>query len=253
MPTASNTRPEQLDIGLILAAPAKDPEWLTKCAVMGLIMLIPIVGGLNLSGWTKAIADRRAAGDMLLPPAGLSYIGAGWRLFVAWLPLVFVLLGAMGTLGAAAVSLFVAGDRRGGGASGEAELLFIVLVLAMYAVIFAVSGLATIVGPAVNFLHIVDGERFASVTFKRQWEVMKEGGTQYLLLFVAVLLAGLVAQLGVLALFVGVFISAPYAQAMQGVAIAEFARVLRPKSASAGFDVDGGIGGTSGSPFGVSR
>lgn len=245
--TTTRSRPEQLDIGLILAAPSKDPEWLTKCALMGLFMLIPILGGLNLSGWTKAIAQRRADGDTLLPPANLSYIGAGWGLFVAWLPLMLIFMGGMGTLGVAAVGLAIAVD---GDPSGGAGALLLMVVVALYGGIFLVSGLATVVGPAVNFLHIVDGERFSSVAFKRQWEIMKEGGTQYLLLFVAVLLAGLVAQLGVLAFFVGIFITAPYAQAMQGVALAEFARILRPKTAS--FPIDGRVGGASGSPFGVS-
>jgi hypothetical protein len=242
--TVTRSRPEQLDIGLILAAPSKDPEWLTKCALMGAFMLIPILGGLNLSGWTKAVAERRADGDTLLPPANFSYIGAGWGLFIAWLPLMLILMGGMGALGVATVKLATAvdGDPRG-------SALLLTFIIALYGGIFLVSGLATVVGPAVNFLHIVDGERFASVAFKRQWEIVKEGGTQYLLLFVAVLLAGLVAQLGVFAFFVGIFITAPYAQAMQGVALAEFARILRPKTAS--FPIDGRVGGTSGSPFGV--
>lgn len=245
----STNRPEQLDIGLILSAPTKDPEWVTKCLVMGLLTLIPIAGGLNMSGWTKAIADARAEGDTQLPAANLSYIGAGWRLFVAWLPLMLVIVGGMLTLGGAAVALVVTSEQGHNKMDDGAALIFMMIMLAMYAAIFVVSGLATIVGPAVNFLHIVDGERFASIAFKRQWEIMKEGGTQYFLLFVAVLLAGLVAQLGIVMLFVGIFITAPYAQAMQGVALAEYARILRPKSAS--FPVDGSIGGASGSPFGV--
>lgn len=240
-------RPEQLDIGLIISAPSKDPAWLTKCLVMGLFTLIPVVGGLNMSGWTKAIADRRAEGDTLLPPASLSYIGAGWRIFVAWLPLMLVILGGIGTLGAAAAALIITAGK--GEQDPATELALVGVILTMYAGIFVVSGVAAIVGPAVNFLHIVDGERFASVAFKRQWALMKEGGTQYVLLFVAVLLAGLVAQLGVFLLFVGIFVTAPYAQAMQGVALAEYARVLRPKTPS--FQVDGRIGGASGMPFGV--
>lgn len=239
-------RPEQLDIGLILSAPAKDPQWVTKCLVMGLLTLIPILGGLNMSGWTKAIADRHADGDTTLPPANLSYIGAGWRVFLAWLPLMLVIVGGMGTLGGAAVALVMTAGEGGGGA---VEHVLMVLILTMSAGIFVVSGLAAIVGPAVNFLHIVDGERFPSIAFKRQWELMKEGGTQYVLLFVAVLLAGLIAQLGIFLLFVGIFVTAPYAQAMQGIALAEYARVLRPKAPS--FKVDGGVGGASGTPFGV--
>ena len=97
--------------------------------------------------------------------------------------------------------------------------------------------------------HVVDGEPWASIQFRRTWEVIKDGGVQYLLLFVSVMLAGMVAYLGMLALFVGVFVSVPFAAAMMGKAFAEYARVLRPHKP--GFAVDGGVGSGSGTPFGV--
>ena len=78
---------DQFDIGAIMSAPAKDPRWLSTCLVMGLLSLIPVVGALNLSGWSKAIAERDE-GDTSLPEANLSYLGRGWHLLLAWLPLV---------------------------------------------------------------------------------------------------------------------------------------------------------------------
>src|SRR5256885_16747502 len=86
---------DQLDLGLCITAPTKDPEWLKKCVLMGLMMLIPIAGALNLSGWMRTYAERRMKneGDRdLLPEANLNYIGAGWRLFLAYLPLVGLLV-----------------------------------------------------------------------------------------------------------------------------------------------------------------
>lgn len=244
----ARNRPEQLDIGAILTAPTKDPEWLTKCLIMGILAIVPIVGSFNMTGWTKAIADARTRGETTLPPANLSYIGAGWRMFLAWLPLVAVVMAGMmllaGGLGAVAFR-----GARGDGASDVTEAVVIAVIMTFYLGLMAFSAVVTVAAPAINFLHIIDGERFPSLAFKRQWEIMKDGGTQYLLLFVAILLAGLVAQLGVFAFIVGVFITIPYAQAMQGVALAEFARILRPTSA--GFQVDGSVGGASGTPFGV--
>jgi hypothetical protein len=236
---------DQFDIGAVITAPAKDPEWIQKCLIMGLLTLVPLVGGFNLSGWSKTIAEQRMAGETTLPPANLSYIAKGFWLMVAWLPFIGVLFfGAFAVSGAAAAAVINAGPG-----SKAAEGAIIGAVIAIYGGMFLFSGIAMIVGPAVNFLHVVDGERFSSLLVKRQWELMKDGGTQYLMLFVAVLAAGLVAQLGIFLFFVGIFLSAPYAQAMQGAALAEFARVTRPKSA--GFPVDGSIGGASGSPFGM--
>jgi hypothetical protein len=234
---------DQFDIGAVVAAPSKDPDWLSKCLVMGLLMLVPVVGGLNLSGWSKTITERRMEGDTTLPPANLSYIGKGFWMMVAWLPALAVML-----FGCFVVSAIAAGVVASGG-SKAAEGAIIGAIIAIYGGMFLFSGIAMVVGPAVSFLHIVDGERFSSMLVKRQWELMREGGTQYLLLFVALLVGGLVAQLGVFVFFIGIFVTAPYAQAMQGAAMAEFARVVRPKSA--GFPVEGSVGGASGTPFGM--
>ncbi len=248
MSTTTTSKPDQFDIGAIMSAPSKDPQWLTKCVVMGLLMLIPIAGTLNLSGWTKAIADRRAMGDNLLPDANLSYIGHGWRLFLAWLPLVVIVMAAFAAMGGGVAAVVYSASQKGG-EMGGIEGIVIAVVMAMYGGLLLFSMVATVVGPAVNFLHIVDGERFSSLAFGKQWEVMKEGGVQYLLFFVAILLAGLVAQLGIFGFFVGIFVTVPYAQAMQGAAMAEYHRVLRPQTA--GYPVDGSVGGGSGSPFGL--
>ena len=245
--TKPASRPDQFDIGAVLQAPLNDPGWLGKCVVTGLIALVPIVGMLNLTGWTKTITERRLAGDTRLPDAGFDYIGTGWRAFVSFLPLVALstfISGAGGAVVGAAI----------GAASGESDGLvgglFVGGFVGMYLGMLALAMVASIIKPAIDFLHIVDGERFAGIAFRRQLEVMRDGGMNYFLLVICVLLAGMVAQLGVFALFVGVLVSMPYAQAMSGAAIAEFERVLRPKTAS--FDLEGSLGASSGSPFRVS-
>lgn len=236
---------DQFDIGAIMSAPAKDPRWLSTCLVMGLLSLIPVVGALNLSGWSKAIAERDE-GDTSLPEANLSYLGRGWHLLLAWLPLAAIL--SAGVVVSSVVALGAASQAVDADSVGDWNALMTVVVMLIGTIMMS-SVVLTIVGPAVNFLHIVDGERFASLAFKKQVAIMREGGVQYLLFFVAILVAGVVAQLGMFAFFVGVLVTAPYGQAMQGAAIAEFKRVLRPHSA--GFAIDGSVGGRSGSPLGL--
>ncbi len=237
---------DQLDIGMIITSPTKDKDWLKKCAIMGLLILVPIAGALNLSGWVKTIAERRLAGGPdvdTLPEAGLHYIGPGWKFFLAYLPLmgILMLLGIVGG-GVAGIAIFAG---KGGG--GEAVAMGVVILMYVGLLFFAL--IMAVVGPAITFLHIVDGEPYASVQFKKMWEVMQLGGTQYLLLFVAILVAGMIGQLGVIACYFGMFVTIPFGQAMTGVAIAEYAKLLRKTEAS--FPVDGGTGGTSGQPFGV--
>src|SRR5258708_14608285 len=75
------------------AWPAKDPGWLAKLLIIGLILLIPIVGSINGLGWMLASLDRLRAGEETLAPANLRYIGRGFRLFVVDLAYVLVVGG----------------------------------------------------------------------------------------------------------------------------------------------------------------
>ena len=245
--TKPAARPDQFDIGAVLQAPLADPEWLTKCLVMGLLSFVPFVGMLNLTGWGKTITQRRLAGDTRLPAATLNYIGTGWRAFVSFLPLVALVSLVTGGGGAVVGGAIGAGS---GEANGAAAGFFIGGLMGLYLGILSVAMLSSIIKPAIDFLHVVDGERFAGIAFRRQFEVMRDGGMHYFLLVISVLLAGMIAQLGIFALLIGVVVTMPFAQAMTGAAIAEFERVLRPKTAS--FEIEGSLGASSGSPFRVS-
>ncbi len=243
--TASGSKPSKdFDIGAVIAAPLKDPQWLQKCLVIGLMSMIPIVGALNMSGWTRTITENKLNGITDLPEASLSYIGKGWKLFLAWLPVAGLIWAATIIF----IGLTFATVAMGNGKPPEAVLML--FIFGFYAFILAFSLAISVLAPAVNFLHIVDGEPWASAAFRRLWGVVRDGGIQYLLLFLAIMVAGIIAQLGVLAFFVGIFISLPFSQAIQGFALAEYNRVLRTKPEPS-INVDGGIGGASGSPFGV--
>src|SRR6266480_1802128 len=56
-------------IGDAFVWPFRDPEWVSKILIMGLILLIPVVGGINGLGWMLAALDRLRAGEQRLPPA----------------------------------------------------------------------------------------------------------------------------------------------------------------------------------------
>jgi hypothetical protein len=60
----------------------RDPQWVPKVLLMGLIFLIPIVGQIVLLGWMLTALDNLRAGRYELPAAGFSYIGRGLNLFV---------------------------------------------------------------------------------------------------------------------------------------------------------------------------
>src|SRR5438128_12675537 len=72
-------------VGGAFVWPFRDPQWLEKLAIIGLILLIPIVGAINAIGWMLATIDRLRAGEERLPPANFSYLGRGFELFVVFL------------------------------------------------------------------------------------------------------------------------------------------------------------------------
>jgi hypothetical protein len=75
-----------------VAWPSRDPEWVTKCLLTGLISLIPIVGLMVLYGWLLTALDNLRGGRQVLPPAGFSYIGRGVGLFVVYLVYALALI-----------------------------------------------------------------------------------------------------------------------------------------------------------------
>src|SRR5687767_10518473 len=103
-----------VDLGVILKAPTEDPLWLKKCALFGLLTLlvsITLVGlipaMLNALGWMRAYAEARIRGEKQLPDVSFGYMGGGFRVFVALLPVigvmlvVIVVIGGIGAIGAA--------------------------------------------------------------------------------------------------------------------------------------------------------
>jgi Protein of unknown function (DUF4013) len=82
---------------------ARDPQWISKALVIGLIFLIPILGQIVMLGWMLASLDNLRVGRYELPPAGVSYIGRGLNLFVVQVVyavaviVVFLVLSVVGT------------------------------------------------------------------------------------------------------------------------------------------------------------
>ena len=58
------------------------PDWFARIAVTGLIGLIPIVGAINLFGWTLTATEMVRNGWKELPPPGFQYLERGVNPFV---------------------------------------------------------------------------------------------------------------------------------------------------------------------------
>jgi hypothetical protein len=188
----------------MLKAPMADKNWITKCLVVGLIALIPVAGWLNLGGYLIACCEARVKRAAELPEANLNYIGRGWGLFLAYLPVIGILLASTivfsWIFARVALGLFMFGNL----------------------VSFAISVFLLAAAPAINYLHIIRREQFASIKFKEMLELIKSDFNSYLMLWLVCLIAGIIGGLGQIVLVVGVLFTMPYSIMVQGIAIAEY-------------------------------
>jgi len=199
--------------------PARDPEWLTKVLIIGLILLIPIAGAINGIGWMLATLDRLRAGDEALAPANLSYIGRGFRLFV-----VNLVYGLAIVLVAAAIyvpALLIASSQSQG--SANPVLVSLAIVLSLLA--FSIATLGTL---ALNFAlpsivlatdrdGIQGGLRVSAVLRRSRINVANT-----LIAGLMLIAAGFVGSLGIVLCGIGVLFTSAYALAMQAWIIRSF-------------------------------
>ncbi|HEY4220457.1 MAG TPA: DUF4013 domain-containing protein, partial [Myxococcota bacterium] len=203
-----------MDLGEIIKAPLADKDWWKKCLVMGLMFLIPIAGPLNLLGYSKAVYRQRSSGETALPPAALAYIGDGFWILVAMLPMVGVMI-------VAEIVVVVLGSVLGhvnhhlGGIVAMIGMLLIGLLGLAFGVLY----------PAILYRHIVHGDRWASLNVSGVLAAVKSG--PYLMLWVTVLVGGIIGGLGSVACGVGYFITFPLAYCIYGTALADFDKASR--------------------------
>jgi hypothetical protein len=108
----------------------KTPDWAQRVIVTGLIGLIPIIGAINLLGWTLTATDMVRGGWKELPPAGFQNLERGVAPFVVSLVYGLVLWVVVIVLAVVAVAL---------GTSGRTELVVIGIVLGVLGLLLLVA------------------------------------------------------------------------------------------------------------------
>ena len=117
------------------------PEWITRVVVTGLIGLIPIVGAINLLGWTLEATDMVRGGWKELPTPGFRYLERGAAPFVVSLAYGVVILFVVGVLVFVTVLLAMSGDGRAVLAIGFGLLIFLIFLAAWLASLYLFAAL----------------------------------------------------------------------------------------------------------------
>ncbi|MBK04186.1 MAG: hypothetical protein CL920_33970 [Deltaproteobacteria bacterium] len=203
-----------MDIGSIIKAPMEDSDWIKKCALIGLMMLVPIVGVFNLLGWAVECFEVRRNGGRELPPANFSYLGKGFSLFLSFLPIYIVFIVAVVGLG------FVIKMVLGGGEMTPQKLQ---MVATLTSAVMGICGLAMYIAiPAIWYVHLAEGRSWASAQVGSIIRVITKNVGNYFMLVLIFFLAGIIAQLGVIACGVGLLITSPLSMAIMSYATADF-------------------------------
>jgi len=206
-------------VGDAFVWPFRDPEWVNKILIMGLIQLIPFVGAINGLGWMLAALHRLRAGEERLPPANFDHLGRGFRLFVVYL----VYYGSVAVIGTV---LYVPGTviLAQQGKDSSNPLLVAVglgLLLLAFSVITLGALLMTFLTPSVVLAFdgggIPGGLRLGDVLRRARFSL-----TNTLIAGLMLIAAGLVGQLGSIACFIGVVFTSVYALAMQAWIVRSF-------------------------------
>ena len=201
------------------AWPAKDPDWLAKLLVIGLILLIPIVGSINGLGWMLASLDRLRAGEQTLAPANLRYIGRGFSLFVV--DLGYILLIAAIAAAVYVPALILASNQS----QGSANPALISLAIALSLLAFSVATLGSL---ALNFVMpsiVLATDRGGIGGGLRVRAVMQHARANIANTLIAGLMliaAGFIGSLGLVACGIGVLFTTAYALAMQAWVVRSF-------------------------------
>ena len=186
--------------------PFRDPGWVGKIVVQGLILIIPIVGLIAMAGWMMITFDNLRAGRQELAPAGF-HLSRGIGLFGAWLIYAVVLSIPGGILSGIGSGLNANHAFAGSPFTGLGSLLSFAAQLLLY---FLVPSIIV-----MTYHHGFSGGLDVQGVWRLATSNMNNSVMAGLMMFVA----GIIAALGIVACCVGVFFTGAYAAAvMIGVA-----------------------------------
>ena len=212
--TGGVATPAEQSIGDAFGWALKDPEWVSKLLLMGLIGLIPIVGGLQQLGWMLAALDNLRAGRSQVPPAGFRYATRGVWLFLAALIYGFVILIVI--YGSLALLVFALGGfsqtqpPSESGSTNQVSLLFFPLAFAYFGVIGLVSLVLWIFVPLV--IEFTDRKGLAGAfDIAGFFRAISTSPKETLAAAGLSLVAYLISGLGTYLCYIGIIFTFPYA------------------------------------------
>lgn len=183
----------------------QDPAWLKKLAMLALCFFIPIVGPFAALGYYQATMRNVADGDETLPEWDRfgEYIGRGFKalvvILVYMIPSIVVYAGSM-VVSMAMIALLT--DKNGEGVGGTIGAVLGMAGTGLAAILF-LGGLMMV--PA-GIARMVDEDALgAAIRPIAVFKFVFGNFVNVLMAFVVGAVAGMIAPLGMIACFIGVY------------------------------------------------
>jgi hypothetical protein len=205
-----------------IAWPMRDPRWLRKMALMGLIGLIPIVGQMAVYGWMLAALENLRAGRQELPPAGFDHLARGavlWIVIVVWSLIVLMLVAALFIMGAVFAS--IGANQGSGAASALGILLFMGAWLVGICCLLLIYPLQVPIMLATDRAGIAGGLDFTGII-----RTALAHPSQTIVAGLMVIVADVIGSLGFVLCLIGVIVTSAYSYAVRAGILSHYEQAI---------------------------
>ena len=223
-PLTTTPAPRTVDIAAAIKYPFQTPDWWKTCLMSGVCLLIPVIGFVAHFGWQKRIFDQvRSGEDGPLPEYSLGEdLKHGWRPFagIFFTGMLFNLLLLMGF-----------GVLLGGGlilseaAPDAAEILMPIAMIGVYGLQMVAMILLQAYMPEMWRLSF-EGRLFPPASAGASFRAIRAAPIPFALTCVGVMVAAMLGGIGVIACYVGFFVTMPLGYAVIAHIVAQWSRVV---------------------------
>jgi len=209
-----------IDIGAALEFAKADPDWIKKCGLHGLVLLIPIAGALSVLGWSRKVYEGAKAGDRTLPDLDIgSEVSHGIAPLVALFNIMAILL---------PVSIFFAiGTGIGSAVGGEmGGIISIVMLLLLFGMQLVVTLMMVVITPELQ-RRGYNGEMGPLFSPGASFRAIKANPKAYAMTALGLFVAQLISSIGMFACYIGMFITMPFGSAMAAHILAQWDGIVQ--------------------------
>jgi hypothetical protein len=214
-PTAAAAAPQTgqsagLDINRIFTFAFQDKTWIMKCLLLGVICLIPIIGGFVLVGYLFNVAQDTADGaDLPLP--GIDF---GGHLRLGFSYFIYSLI--VGIIAMVPSIVLMALSRISPLFMVLGQLLYLLVSIGLSFYLVAATALA-----------VTEKQPRTIIDFSRCIAAVRANLLNVFIAFLLGIAVTLIGELGIVACVVGIIVTLPIASIMMGQLLGQLGRLLK--------------------------